>query len=125
MGTKLTKAGPLRRLWWLFAGKPDSVLLEEAAASCGLPVIVERFWPPFTKEFHGKSVWKVNRYLCPELYDARIGDVCPICMDDDFVYHYRVTGFSWASGSDHIVSPKEFWLQFAGRQALREASHDH
>lgn len=121
---KLTRAhGLLTKLKWAVLGKPEIETRRDEAMAYGVPFEDRRFWPAFyvfdkRPLKNGAKHWVKDRSICPELYGSKLGDVVPVYSDDQHVYNYRVLGFSWASGDDHIVSPRQFHIQFAGRVAL-------
>lgn len=92
------------------------------AASYGVPYLLNHFWPPAHHIYNERlpiqvRVWTKDRFVCPEMYRAKIGDLVPVFEDTDGnTYWYEVFGFAWAPGDDHIVSPKEFDLRFRERR---------
>lgn len=118
----------LSKLWWLIAGKPDVEIRRDLAAECGVPFEEREFWPAGMNWMRdllpeGKGLHVRDRMVCPDLFDCKLGDVVPVYVDGEFAYRYFVRGFSWASGNDHIISPRQFHIEFAGRAALKDANH--
>lgn len=106
------------KIRWFFFGKTEEERRRDEAAVLGVPFEDRTFWPAFyvfdkTPLKNGASHWVNRGFICPELYEAKIGDVVPIFSDGERVFNYRVLGLSWAAGDDHIVSPRQFHIQFA------------
>lgn len=97
---------------------------EQAAGDYGIDYELREFWPPASYIYNerlpsGLKVWTKNKYLCPEMYDAKIGDMVPVYEDTEGnVYWYVLHGWSRASGDDHIVSPMQFNLRFWHRAPI-------
>jgi hypothetical protein len=119
--------GKLMMLWWAIFGKPEIEQRRDAATAFGVPFEEAKFWPAgmnWMRELlpSGKELRIHDRMICPELFSSKAGDVVPVFVDGQFAYHYFVRGFSWACGSDHIISPREFHIEFARRAALNPES---
>ena len=68
------------------------------------------FWPPFYISFTRKNC--DGCYVLNFLYDAKVGDIVKVLQGNDFVHSYILKGIGRASGDDHIVSPKEFNIEY-------------
>lgn len=90
-------------------------------------LVIKNHWPPFYHEFNeeGDKTLKGLEVL-PFNTSAKTGDIVPVLVERDFlrkigfVYFYKITGVGRASGDDHIVSPKEYDLEFAFTRTLEE-----
>lgn len=97
---------------------------QRQASKYGVPFEDRKFWPGYyafgrDKPLpNGAKVWSRDGHICPEMYKAKIGEVVPVYYDDLHRYLYRIKGMGHFDGSDHIVSPRYFHIEFAGRAAL-------
>jgi len=113
----------IQRMTWTLFGKPQEVLREEEAIRWGIPYHRRQFWPAYYV-FDKKPIADGIKhhvgdhgYICPGLYGAKnVGDIVPVFEGHGLLFMYRVDGFSWASGDDHIVSPRQFNITFVGTE---------
>lgn len=74
----------------------------------GMPFFLKDFWPPFYQNYGGKAPGKVLDWM----YKARVGDVIPVFWTSQKTHYYRLKCIGMASGSDHVVSPYQFDLEY-------------
>jgi hypothetical protein len=91
-------------------GLNDTERLQANAERFHIPFKEEKFWPPFYN-------WAGNAHrsgclVSSVLYDAKIGDVVPVFVDDNYRHMYRVSGIGRAGGDDHVVSPLQFRIEY-------------
>jgi hypothetical protein len=83
------------------------------AKAVGVPFEDEDFWPPYYLMM-GQEVAPGIRCINDNLalYRAAIGAVVPVMESDGQRHYYRVRCWSYAPGHDHIVSPKQFDIEY-------------
>lgn len=116
---KRNKVSLATKIWWSIFGKPEAIIMEEEASEYGVPYRDREFWPAFrcfdkTDVSPGVRHHIISTMICPKLYASKVGDIVPVFEGVGKLFMYRVNGFSWASGSDHIVSPRKFDITFVG-----------
>lgn len=85
-------------------------LRKKAAKKNGVPFFEKEFWPPAYISFSEKEYCGCK--VLTELYDARIGDIVTVLQDERLSHRYRLLADSVAGGDDHIVSPREFDIEY-------------
>ena len=94
------------------AAENEVIRLRTIALFHNIPYEYRDFWPPVYITF--KNPHRSGLKVSGQIYDAKIGDVVPVFYSDDTAHLYKLVGFSWASGDDHIVSPKQFHIVYQG-----------
>ena len=84
---------------------------KRAAAAAGVFFEDTKFWPPYYT-WAGCTMYGVSKVL-HDVYDAKRGGVVDLLVTPDGrIHRCKLLGMSFAGGSDHIVSPRQFHLQF-------------
>ncbi len=93
---------------------------QRAAIATGVFFEDRDFWPayyPYVGKKLGGHIVHVDA-----ISKAKVGDVVDLLVTPDGrIHRYRVLGWAWAAGDDHVISPKHYHLQFWETRAIDPA----
>jgi hypothetical protein len=82
------------------------------ASRAGVPFQVKRLWPPYHITFGNPVPGFSGNVELIEPYGKYTGDIVPLFRTPSGTHYYTITADWRSPGDDHIVSPRQFDLEY-------------